>query len=86
MNPATEAHHLTLRAGLQPMWTIYERPTDYPNGFIARLFVHGPGIFGPSLETVKGATLQEVRAGLPKGLFCMPRFPEDDPKIVEVWI
>jgi hypothetical protein len=30
-------------------------------------------------------TLEQARAFIPQGLYCMPRFEQDDEKIVEVW-
>ncbi len=68
--------------GKLPIWVVYERPTDYPDGFIARLWLNDQ----PQKVTVKGKTLSEVRMGLPPDLFPMARSPGDDPCIVEVWL
>lgn len=68
------------------IWTVYDRPKDYPDGFIARMYLIYPGFSVASPSTVTGATLAQVRAALPPGLYCMPRNPNDDPVIVESWI
>lgn len=64
------------------MWTVYDHPTDYPNGFIARRFT----LDGPTSNTVTGATLEAVRAAIPQGLVCLPRAGSDDKVIVETWL
>ena len=64
------------------IWTVYERPTDYPQGFIARLYRNGTA----TPATVTGDTLDAVRAGIPPGLCRMARHPSDDPVIVETWL
>lgn len=68
------------------IWTVYDHPVDYPEGFIARL--HQVTARGPvaTEHTVKAPTLGEVRARLPAGLARLARDPNDDPKIVENWI
>lgn len=68
-----------------PMWTVTQHPLDYPDGFVARMCRALPQ---PQVTqfAVYGDTLEEVRAGLPPGLFRMPRYDEDEPQIVEVWL
>jgi hypothetical protein len=69
------------------IWTIYERPRDYPQGFIARLRVIEAGrISAPVGEPICGPTLQSVRDQLPKGLIPLSRDPLDESHIVESWI
>lgn len=66
------------------MWTVYERPSDYPQGFVARLWI----IAGVAMSTQThyvAPSLDEVRAFLPRGLTCMSRNELDDPAIVETW-
>ena len=67
-------------------WTVYERPLDYPDGYVARRWVIGSGGAVPTNDMFVADTLDELRALLPPGLFCLLRQPGDDPKIVEVWI
>ena len=68
------------------MWTIYDRPTDHPTGFVVRRFTvtseHGamPG------EAYTAASLEDARASLPPDLTRLARWPEDEPQIVETWL
>lgn len=64
------------------MWTIYERPLDYPHSFVARRWT----LNGPTKDIIIGHTLIEVHAYLPPGLYRIGRHPSDDPVIVETWI
>lgn len=68
-----------------PIVTIYDRPSDHPDGFIARLFVAG-NVEIPTLITVTGS-LEDIQDKLMEvGLTKMNRATEDDPKIVEIWL
>jgi hypothetical protein len=68
-----------------PLFTIYDRPSDYPDGFIARMFLTGR-IEIPTLITVLGS-LEEIQEKLEEvGLTKMARAEHDDPKIVECWV
>ena len=74
------------------MWVIYDHPRDYPDNFVVRLWEIKPDGFSemcvkPSLNNfhlVK--TLDEARQLIPVGLHAIPRFANDDPVIVEVWV
>jgi hypothetical protein len=70
-----------------PMWAIYRRPRDYPDGYVARLWLirRRTEVPLPTNVIVTAPTLAGVRAKLPPGLVCLPRQPGDDPKIVETW-
>lgn len=66
------------------MWTVYERPSDYPEGYVARLFK----LDQPQDRAMYAPTLTEIREKIDAahpGLFCMPRQPGDESQIVEVW-
>jgi hypothetical protein len=68
------------------MWTVYDRPTDYPTGFIARLFLIYSTAVVATDQTVSSPDVAVIRQLLAnQGLFCMPRDESDDPKIVESW-
>lgn len=67
------------------MWTVYEKPKDFPQSYVARKWVIGQTPEATN-EVLVGATLEEVRAKLPPGLHCMNRSPEEDPVIVETWL
>jgi hypothetical protein len=68
------------------VWPIFERPLDYPDGYVLRpQFVNRQGM------TVSGymwvaPTLQEIRAALPPGLVLFPRRDGDPPFLVESWV
>lgn len=68
-------------------YVIYERPSDYPGGFVVREFridVHAT--IKVRSEAKYCASLEIARKLIPEGLFRVPRIPEDDPVIVEVWL
>jgi hypothetical protein len=65
-----------------PLITVYERPTDFPNSYIARLFT----LNKPTEIYMQADTLAEIRAGLPLGMVMLEREPQDDPHIVEIWM
>lgn len=68
-----------------PMWVVTERPKDYPEGCVARLFLTLPAPVATD-AAIYGPSLADVRSKLPQGLFCMPRHEADEPQIVEVWL
>ena len=70
------------------MWTIYERPRDFPALYVARLWRLRRGADNPvaALETLTAPTLDELRDQLPPGLYRVPRNACDDPVIVETWL
>jgi hypothetical protein len=67
-------------------WTVYDHPRDYPDCFVARRWIAKGGDVIPTTDMLVATTLDEVRALLPPGLIRFARMPEDDAKIVEVWI
>lgn len=79
-------NHPPKRANALRVWTIYDHPRDYPEGFMARLFMVHPGGYGPRNVAFYGPTLESVRNQLPPGLYNLGRQPEDEPHIVETWI
>ena len=73
--------------GTLPMWVIYERPRDYPNGYVVRrhVVVPGSGIWVDPIA-VGVSSLELARREIPQGLFRRGRQDGDDPAIKEVWI
>jgi hypothetical protein len=70
------------KRGKLSMWTIYDRPRDYPEGFIARRFEFDT----PTGDTLKGE-LDEIRKVLwQAGLLKLTRNDQDEPQIVETWV
>jgi len=67
------------------MWTIYHKPDDYPDEFVARRWEILIDITATN-DMFVADTLEELRALLPPGLVCLHRQPLDDPRIVEVWL
>ena len=75
-----------MKRGALPVWTIFDRPKDYPRGFIARRSESGKGGIVVTDEVVVGS-LEEIRALFERaGLYKLVRDASDDPKIVEKWI
>ena len=68
------------------IWTICERPSDYPDGFTVRKHVVGKGGSHPTDEMFMAPSLDEARALIPMGLICVGREQADDPVIVESWL
>jgi len=68
-----------------PMWTIYERPRDFPDKFVVRLWeclsVPRPLDLVGTADSLWGA-----RKLVPPGRFNLGRQPGDDPVITETWI
>lgn len=67
------------------IWTVFAAPLDYPQGFVARMFVGTR----PTSTAIYGDTLEEVREVLSHaypGLYCILRSPHDHPSIVETWL
>jgi hypothetical protein len=85
----TDMHNLATDNEAIRLWTVYDRPYDFPNSYVARLFeVRFPGgelrktasiMVCPDLEQLRGHLLE-------MGLYCMKRQQGDDPCIVETWI
>jgi hypothetical protein len=67
-------------------YVIYEKPKDYPNKYVVRLWIIGPGTVqaGPLVSTCD--TIEQARKTIPKGLVQIPAFENDDPVISEVWM
>lgn len=72
------------RRRLPPMWTIYDRPADYPGKFVVRVW-YGT-VKEPDCTTHD--TLDEARQSVLGcgGSFFFTRAPSDAPCIVETWI
>jgi hypothetical protein len=90
MNPAVEdvlrTQHERGQRGYLSLWTIYDRPNDYPHGFIARRHDVGRGKSTPAADLLI-ADLEGLREVFQNaGLHCIPRQKDDDVKIVESWI
>jgi len=68
-----------------PMWVITERPTDYPDDYVARLHMSLPVPVATHVM-LRRPTIEALRDLLPFGLVKLDRHEMDDPAIVEVWL
>ena len=71
-----------------PMWTVYAKPKDFPDGFIARCFetCGGPPDPVPTGYVITGP-LDLIRESMQRcGMHCMTRNEGDDPVVVETWL
>lgn len=68
-------------------WVVCWSPADYPGKFTVRRHEITAGEVKATDEGYVSSNIEWIRhLMLYKGLFCMPRQPEDDPVIVEVWM
>jgi hypothetical protein len=80
---------MTTRSDPLEMWTLYERPADYPQGYVARRWVIGEGTYAPTSDAFFGATLEEVTDFFDRcypDLFYLPRQDGDEAQIVGTWL
>jgi hypothetical protein len=70
------------KRGLLSMWTIYERPKDHPEGYVARRFES----IMPTNDLLVGE-LEGLRDTFSRaGMVCLARSADDEPQIVETWL
>lgn len=71
------------KRGALAIWTVYDRPKDYPDGYIARLHEVTKGKTKPTALTLKG-DLEAIRALLDRaGMMKLSRDDKDEPHVVE---
>jgi len=82
------ANHAARERGILSIWTIFNRPKDYPEGHIARRFEAGGATVHavPTSDTVTGELAAIREAMMLCALFCMQRDEGDHPNIVESWL
>jgi len=70
------------------IWTVYDHPLDYPDKYVARLFETDANGSRPTESIIIADDLDMLRNTLcfEMHLTCLTRNPEDDAKIVEVWL
>lgn len=71
-----------------PMFTVYNRPTDYPAHVVVRMSMCAAGgSLSVGAEPELYDDIDEAREALAdRGLYCVGRHPDDAPQIVEVWL
>lgn len=67
-------------------WVIYDHPSDHPDGFVLRAAYIAKGGFTVDKVAWKHPEVEALRAIVPPGLYRLPRFIDDDPAILEVWV
>ena len=72
----------TLYKARLPMLTVYNRPSDYPDSFIVRMWDASE----PTRFITISKSLEEARQSIPPSMVCLNRMEKDDPCIEEVWI
>jgi hypothetical protein len=75
-----------MKRGALAIWTVYDRPKDHPNGYIARMHEIADGERRPTDAALTGE-LEEIREKFWKaGLTKLARSEGDEPQIVESWV
>ena len=83
--PATRAYLDTLHSRL-PMFTITDHPSDWPNFYVARLWLTLPKA-EPMPLVIMDTDLERIQETMEAlGLVKLMRSPDDNPIIVESWI
>jgi hypothetical protein len=71
------------------IWTIYDRPEDFPMNCIARRFEIVDGKVTATNQVIVASSLAAIRLFLVRyygELHCVPRTDEDMTSVVETWI
>ena len=67
-----------------PVWVIYERPRDYPEGFVVRVHY---GLFPERACSLVPSLIEARQIAVAAGASVrLDRMPEDDGPIVETWL
>lgn len=67
-------------------WVIYDHPRDYPAYYVVRAHDQIGGLSVPRSTCSLATTLAEARSHLPAGAARIPRYQDDDPCILEVYM
>lgn len=68
------------------VWTIYEKPKDFPGHYVLRVSLLRDGQVLPLPVCLLFFRLEDAREAIPNGLMNFGRSDGDDPSIKEVWI
>lgn len=67
------------------LWTIYEKPRDYPDRWVVRRFsITTAGAVSDEVQLAD--SLDEARELIPPTRYNLGRTPNDEPQIVETWV
>lgn len=68
------------------LWCVYDHPRDFPNMFVARLWIVIDGAAVPTKTIMTSPRLENIRSVMRKaGLAVLSRYTHDDPNIIETW-
>jgi hypothetical protein len=82
-----EAQSEAAKRGALAIWTVYDRPDDYPGGFIARMSESRRSGEPTATDLTLAGELAGIRQVLAKAhLIRVDRKPNDAPKVVESWL
>lgn len=78
----------SIKRGALSIWTIYDKPRDFPHSYVARRFEVSNASTEPlATDDVVQGDLPIIRKSFAQcGLTCIPRDPSDEPQIVESWL
>jgi hypothetical protein len=85
----TKASWDSAKRGVLSMWTVYERPRDFPESFVARRFEIGAGAEEPTptADVVVANGLEQLHRAFERaGLVVITHSDGDEPQIVETWM
>lgn len=73
---------------MKPMesWTIYNRPSDFPNHYAVRRSIIMRGVVIPDGHVFLFQTLEEARRAVPPNLVRVAAHAQDDPVIIETYL
>jgi hypothetical protein len=78
---------MTVKAAGLDIWTICERPSDFPGCFTARCHSVTSEGSQPTDHLLVAEDIDTLRKEMiRRGLTCISREPGDDPVIVESWL
>jgi hypothetical protein len=69
-------------------YAVYDHPSDYPDSYVVRRFYGMGGEAVPEAQPLMVTRdLETIRDAMRyRGLTCLPRFANDEPQILEVWM
>jgi len=71
------------------LYIVYSHPLDFPDSFVVRRWRVVRGNTEPIADEaplVVAPTIEYARSAIPHGFHPVPRLPDDDPAILEVWL
>jgi len=69
------------------VWAVYDKPTDYPDRFVARRYQIAEGETTATEDVMISTDIEIIHHFMQKlNLFRTEPFENDDKKIIEVWL